>query len=96
MKLTEIAAMLRKTAANMEALALEEGDLDYADEVVLPFVANCLTDANLLRSSRHRPAAETHRSPNSLMMRCFQTLTARLQRINPAIQNDRHTHRNNG
>ena len=56
MKLTQIAAKLRKTAADMEALAAKEGDLDVADEVILPFVANCLTDDNLLRSPKQRPA----------------------------------------
>ena len=57
MKLTEIAAKLRKTAVNMEALAAKEGDLDFADEVVLPFIANCLTDDNILRFSKQPPAA---------------------------------------
>ena len=52
MKLTQIAAKLRKTAADMEALAAKEGDLDFADEVVLPFVANCLTADNLLKSRK--------------------------------------------
>ena len=56
MKLTQIAAKLRKTAADMEALAAKDGDLDFADEVVLPFVANCLTDDNLLRSTKQRPS----------------------------------------
>ncbi len=56
MKLTQIAAKLRKAAADMEALASKEGDLDFADEVVLPFVANCLTDDHLLRSLKQRPA----------------------------------------
>ena len=56
MKLTQIAAKLRKTAADTEALAAKEGDLDFADEVVLPFIANCLTDDNLLRSPKQRPA----------------------------------------
>jgi len=56
MKLTQIAARLRKTAADMEALAAKEGDLGFADEVVLPFVANCLTDDNLLRAPKQRPA----------------------------------------
>ena len=57
MKLTQIAAKLRKTAVNMEVLAAKEGDLDFADDVVLSFVANCLTDDNLLRLSKQRPAA---------------------------------------
>jgi hypothetical protein len=56
MKLTQIAAKLRKTATDMEALAAKDGDFDIADEVVLPFVANCLTDDNLLRSTKQRPA----------------------------------------
>lgn len=52
MKLTQLAAKLRKTAADMEALATKEGDLDFADEIVLPCVANCLTDGNLLMSHK--------------------------------------------
>ncbi len=56
MKLTQIAAKLRETAADMEALAAQEGDLDFADEVVLPFVANCLTDDNLLKSPKQHVA----------------------------------------
>ena len=56
MKLTQIAAKLRKTATDMEALAAKESDLEFADEVVLPFIANCLTDDNLLRSPKQRPA----------------------------------------
>jgi hypothetical protein len=57
MKLTQIAAKLRKTAVNIEALAAKEGDFDFADYVVLSFVANCLTDDNFLRLSKQRPAA---------------------------------------
>jgi hypothetical protein len=34
MKLTQIAAKLRKVAANMETLAAKEGDFDFADEVI--------------------------------------------------------------
>jgi hypothetical protein len=30
--------------------------LDFADEVVLPFVANCLTDDNLLKSPKQHAA----------------------------------------
>jgi hypothetical protein len=33
-----------KTALDMETLATKEGDLDFADEVVLPFIVNFLTD----------------------------------------------------
>ena len=40
MKIIEIAARLRTVAANMEVLAIREGDLDYPDEMVLPFLAN--------------------------------------------------------
>ena len=44
MKLTEIAAHLRRAAVDMEKLATTDGDLDYPDEVVLPFILNFLTD----------------------------------------------------
>jgi hypothetical protein len=49
MKLTEIAARLRTIAANMEVLAIREGNLDYPDEMTLPFLVNAFTDDNVLR-----------------------------------------------
>ena len=49
MKLTEIAARLRQVAANMEVLAIREGDLDYPDELMLSFLVNAFADDNVLR-----------------------------------------------
>ncbi len=49
MKITEITASLRKTAANMELLSIREGDLDHPDEMVLPLLINAFTDDNVLR-----------------------------------------------
>jgi hypothetical protein len=49
MKITEIAARLRTIAANMEVLAIREGDLDYPDEMLLPFLVNAFADDNVLR-----------------------------------------------
>ncbi len=49
MKLTQIAARLRTVAANMETLAIRDGDLDYPDEMVLPFLANAFIDDSVLR-----------------------------------------------
>lgn len=51
MKLTEIAAVLRKAANDMEALAAREGDLDYPHEALLPFIVNFLTDRALRKLS---------------------------------------------
>jgi hypothetical protein len=59
MKITEIAARLRTVAANMEVLAIREGDLDYPDEMVLPFLANAFTDDKVLRFAKG--AKEDHR-----------------------------------
>ncbi len=44
MKITKLAARLRPIAANMEVLAIREGDLDYPDEMMLPFIVNVFTD----------------------------------------------------
>ena len=44
MKISEIAATLRRAAVDMETLATTDGDLDYPDEIVLPFILNFLTD----------------------------------------------------
>jgi hypothetical protein len=49
MKLSVIAARLRKIALDMEAVAARTNDLDFPDEMVPPFVANAFTDDNALR-----------------------------------------------
>jgi len=40
MKLTSIAARLRKTAVDMEEMAARDGDLDFPEELVLHFIVN--------------------------------------------------------
>ena len=47
MKLTTIAAKLRMTAAEMEALAALEEDMDYPNEMVPPFIISWLTDPSM-------------------------------------------------
>jgi hypothetical protein len=48
MKITEIAAKLRKVAVDMEIKAAIDGDLDFPDELVLPFIINAATDKKML------------------------------------------------
>lgn len=47
MSISEIAAVLQKAGVDMEMLAARIGDLDFPDEVVLPFISNFLTDRAL-------------------------------------------------
>jgi hypothetical protein len=54
MKITTIAAKLRKVAIDMEIRAARDGDLDFPDELVLPFIINAVTDKRLLEQG---PAA---------------------------------------
>ncbi len=54
MKITTIAAKLRKVAVDMEIMAAIDGDLDFPDELVLPFIINAVTDKRMLEE---RPAA---------------------------------------
>lgn len=54
MKITTIAAKLRKVAVDMEIKAAIDGDLDLPDELVLPFIINAVTDKRMLEA---RPAA---------------------------------------
>jgi hypothetical protein len=63
MKITEIAARLRKTAANMEVLAIREGDFDFPEEAVLPLIVNTFTDDNVLRFATAAPLTETSGEP---------------------------------
>jgi hypothetical protein len=60
MKITAIAARLRKTAVDMDVMAALDGDLDFPDELVLPFIINAVTDKRMLEE---RPAAAAHESP---------------------------------
>jgi len=57
MKITTIAARLLQTAIDMEILAAADGDLDFPDELALPFIINALTDKRMVEE---RPAAASH------------------------------------
>jgi hypothetical protein len=59
-KITAIAARLRKVVVDMEIKAALDRDLDFPDELVLPFITNALTDKRMLEE---RPAAAPHESP---------------------------------
>ncbi len=48
MKITTIAAKLRKVAVDMEIKAALDGDWDLPDELVLPFIINAVTDKRML------------------------------------------------
>jgi len=58
MKITEIAARLRKVAVDMEIKAALDGDLDFPDELVLPFIVNFVTDNRMLTFSKECPATD--------------------------------------
>ncbi len=62
MKLTTIAAKLRMTAAEMEALAALGEDMDYPNEMVPPFIISWVTDANMF-STLLRAQATDKSSP---------------------------------
>ena len=47
MRISEITAVLYKVAADMQAFAARNDDLNLPDQVVLPFVINFLTDEGL-------------------------------------------------
>ena len=57
MKVTAIAARLRKTAIDMEILAAKDGNFDFPDEVVLPFIVSAFTDDAALKFSTESFAA---------------------------------------
>jgi hypothetical protein len=48
MKITTIAAKLRQVAIDMEIKAAMDGDWDYPDELVIPFIINAVTDKRML------------------------------------------------
>jgi hypothetical protein len=49
MKHSEMAAALRKAAADMQLIAIIDGDWEMPDEMVLTYVSNFLTDQRLRR-----------------------------------------------
>ncbi len=56
MKITDVAARLRKVAVDMEEMAVRDGDLDFPDELVLPFIINAVTDNGMPTFSKECPA----------------------------------------
>ena len=49
MKHSEMAAALRKAAADMQLIAIMDGDWEMPDEMVLTYISNFLTDPRLGR-----------------------------------------------
>jgi hypothetical protein len=47
MKISQIAAVLRKASTDMEAIAVQNDDLDYPDQMVFPLIRTFLTDEGL-------------------------------------------------
>ncbi len=65
MKVTEIAAVLRRAATDTQAFAVNNDDLDLANELVLPFIINFLTDKRL-QNCRHTPKAMRFKSEDTM------------------------------
>jgi hypothetical protein len=51
MKITDIVVVLHKATTDMQAFAARNGDLDFPDQLVLPFIMNFLTDERLRKLS---------------------------------------------
>lgn len=49
MKHSEMAAALRQAAADMQLIAIMDGDWEMPDEMVLTYISNFLTDPKLRR-----------------------------------------------
>jgi hypothetical protein len=64
MKITTIAAKLRDVAVDMEVRAAMDGDLDFPDELVMPFIINAVTDDRLLKE---RPAVAANRNSSRIV-----------------------------
>jgi hypothetical protein len=50
MKHSEMAAYLRNEAADMQRIAIMDGDWEMPDEMVLTYISNFLTDPSLRKS----------------------------------------------
>jgi hypothetical protein len=59
MRISEIAAVLHKAAADMEVFAAKNDNVDFPDQAVVPFVMNFLTDNGLRKFPPWLPAS-TH------------------------------------
>ena len=60
MKHSEMAAALREAAADMQRIAIMDGDWEMPDEMVLTYISNFLTDPRLRRPL----AAQANRNQN--------------------------------
>jgi hypothetical protein len=60
MKISEIAAYLKKMSAEMQEFAARNDDMELPNEVVLPFISNFLT-GNLIELSRDSRATSLNR-----------------------------------
>jgi len=69
MKISLIAARLRKVADNLEALAKREGDFDFPDEMVPKFVAVAFTDDDAVKSFTTGPRMADSKYDNVVLSR---------------------------
>jgi hypothetical protein len=60
MKHSEIAAVLREAAADLQLIAIMDGDWEMPDEMVLTYISNFLTDPKFRRPL----AVEAERNQN--------------------------------
>jgi hypothetical protein len=56
MKHSDMAAALRKAAADMQLIAIMDGDWEVPDEMVLSYISNFLTDQRLRRPRAVKPS----------------------------------------
>ena len=61
MKHSEMAAALREAAADMQLIAIMDGDWEMPDEMVLTYISNFLTDPRLRRPGAVKPSGITAR-----------------------------------
>jgi hypothetical protein len=61
MKHREMADALRRAAADMQLIAIMDGDWEMPDEMVLTYISNFLTDASLRRPRAVEPSAQSAR-----------------------------------
>ena len=55
MKMATIAARFLQTAIDMEILAAADGELDFPDELLLPFIINALSEKRMLEHPAAAP-----------------------------------------
>ena len=67
MKITTIAAKLREVANEMDIMAAMDGDWDYPDEIVIPFIINAVTDKRMLERASGRLTEDESREGKLLL-----------------------------